>query len=647
MTAAGCTGEFIMWHVETDFFALAVFLIMLIKNRSMRRVKDDLQGNVFFLVLVFSIISNVIDIAASIAMNVLPGWWLYEILMTLYVASMPMLAAVWVCYAYVLIHKDFRAARLRRDLTLMLAPYAVYVIMALTNPFTSLFFDLTADMRYSRGILFMPEGVGFIMFYSAVGILMVLRHWKTIEPRVNAALLMAFFVTTACVIWIQLANPGWLIINASYAIVYIWCDITVEDQRKRELYNEISIKNEELEETAARAESAAHAKTEFLSRMSHDIRTPMNAIIGLTHLAEDEDNIDIIKEYLGKIDSASDFLLGLINDILDMSKIENGDLKLSEDTFTRHDFIKSINTVIRPLMDAREINFVFRMESGIECIKTDKLRYNQIFFNLLSNAAKFTPRGGTVEFISENLPEKDGLVGIRYYVKDNGIGMSDDFLPHIYDPFSQETSSSGDTGGSGGNSKGTGLGLPIVKSLVDAMGGTISVKSRLGEGTEFIVEIYTPRGEIEEKDVKEKTSRDDLNGVKIMLVEDNEINIYVAQIILERAGCFIRTARNGKEAVDEFMQAPPGYFDAILMDVRMPVMDGIEATKAIRSSGRPDEKTVPIIAMTADAFEEEQKKTLGAGMDHHLSKPIDPELLYSVLAQYAGEKRPGAESENM
>ena len=617
---------------------------MLIKNRSMRRVKDDLQGNVFFLVLVFSIISNVIDIAASIAMNVLPGWWLYEILMTLYVASMPMLAAVWVCYAYVLIHKDFTKARLRRDLTFLLAPYAVYVVIALTNPFTSLFFDLTVDMRYSRGILFMPEGVGSIMLYSVVGILMVLTHWKKIEPRINAALLMAFFLTTACVIWIQLANPGWLIINASYAIVYIWCDITVEDQRKRELYNEISIKNEELEETAARAESAAHAKTEFLSRMSHDIRTPMNAIIGLTHLAEDEENIDVIKEYLGKIDSASDFLLGLINDILDMSKIENGDLKLSEDTFTRYDFIKSINTVIKPLMDAREINFVFRMESGIECIKTDRLRYNQIFFNLLSNAAKFTPRGGIVEFISENLPEKDGLVGIRFYVKDNGIGMSEDFLPHIYDPFSQERSSSGDTGNSGGHSKGTGLGLPIVKSLVDAMGGTISVKSRLGEGTEFIVEIYTPRGEIEEKDVKEKTSREDLKGVKIMLVEDNEINIYVAQIILERVGCFIRTARNGKEAVEEFMQAPPGYFDAILMDVRMPVMDGIEATKAIRSSGRPDAETVPIIAMTADAFEEEQKKTLGAGMDYHLSKPIDPELLYSVLAQYVHDESPGTDT---
>ncbi len=625
-----------MWHVETDFFALAVFLIMLIKNRAVKHSRNDLQGNVFFLVLIFSIISNVIDIAASIAMNVSPGWWVYEILMTIYVASMPLLAVVWVCYAYVLIHKDYEQHRLMRNISFILLPYFVYIAMALSNPFTGLFFKLSYDMHYERGILFMPEGVGFIMLYSAIGLIMVLVHRKKIIPPVNVALLMAFFIVTACFIWIQLANPGWLIINASYAIVYIWCDITVEDQRRHELYNEISRKNEELEEAAARAESAAQAKTEFLSRMSHDIRTPMNAIIGLTHLAEDEKDINVIKEYLDKIDSASDFLLGLINDILDMSKIENGDLKLSEDVFTCDEFVNSINTVIKPLMDARDINFVFRMEAGIDCIKTDRLRYNQIFFNLLSNAAKFTPRGGIVEFISEKLPDKDGMVGIRFFVRDTGIGMSEEFLPHIYDPFTQEPASSEGTGDSGGRSKGTGLGLPIVKSLVDAMGGNIYVKSKLGEGTEFTVDLYTPLAEPPEQERADTEPRDDLGGIKVMLVEDNEINIYVAQIILERVGCVITIARNGREAVDAFLDSEPGYFDAILMDVRMPVMSGIDATKAIRSSDRPDAKTVPVIAMTADAFEEEQKKTLEAGMDHHLSKPIDPDVLYSVLARYTG-----------
>ncbi len=335
-----------MWHVETDVFALAVFIMMLIKNHLYRQDQDDRQGKAFYLVLVFSIITNVIDIISSISMNHATNWWLYEITMTVYVMSMPLLAAVWVCYAYVLIHQYKNTKDIMKRLTLLMIPYGIYALVAASNPFTGLFFKLSPDMVYSRGILFMPIGVGSIMLYSVIGLILVFFHRKKIVPSINALLLFTFFITTACFIWIQLANPGWLIINASYAIVYIWCDITVEDQRKQKLYREIKAKNEELKEAVEKAESATQAKTEFLSRMSHDIRTPMNAIIGLTHLAKDENDIKTIKEYLYNIESASNFLLGLINDILDMSKIENGDLKLNEDVFTREEFSDSISVVV-------------------------------------------------------------------------------------------------------------------------------------------------------------------------------------------------------------------------------------------------------------------------------------------------------------
>ena len=240
------------------------------------------------MVLLFSIANVVIDIVSSLAMNNGREWWMYEYAMTLYVASMPLLAAVWVCYAYVLIHRDGTHQEILRGIVGIVLPYLIFVAVAISNPYTEWFFHLTEDMQYSRGALFMPVGVGFIMLYSAAGLLQVLFHWKKITPRSNAVLLVLFFLTTACFIWIQLANPGWLVINASCAIVYVWCDLTVEEQRRSELCGEIDRKNEELKVIAQKAESATQAKSEFLSRMSHDIRTPMNAVIGFTHLAEEE-----------------------------------------------------------------------------------------------------------------------------------------------------------------------------------------------------------------------------------------------------------------------------------------------------------------------------------------------------------------------
>lgn len=398
------------------------------------------------------------------------------------------------------------------------------------------------------------------------------------------------------------------------------------------LFDDVTENAEILKQALKDAESANRAKTEFLSRMSHDIRTPMNAIIGMTHLAKEENCPPEIREYLDNIDSSSEFLLGLINDILDMSKIESGELELRPEPYTREDFETSVNTVIRPLMESKGIEFIFEMRCGADCIMTDRLRFSQIFFNLLSNAAKFTPRGGRVEFTAEVIPPRNGVYGARYCVKDNGIGMSEEFLPHIFENFSQERTHSNE------NATGTGLGLPIVKSLVDAMDGTIQVSSRLGEGTEFILELYTPLAEQEVSSSSIENETASLEGKEILLVEDNEMNILVAKRLLEKKGCHVTVAKDGKQAFDMFCASKEDFFDAILMDVRMPVWSGITATKEIRAVKRADAVSVPIIAMTADAFAEERKKTLDAGMNYHLSKPIEPKKLYEILVRFMSEE---------
>lgn len=386
-------------------------------------------------------------------------------------------------------------------------------------------------------------------------------------------------------------------------------------------------KNKQTAYALEKVRKANAAKTEFLSRMSHDIRTPMNAIINLTNLARRENDITVVHDYLSKMSVSSDFLLGLINDILDLNKIESGELTLHEVSMTNEDFYTSINTVIRPLMDARHINFHCDIMAGDLPIMVDKLRFNQIFFNLLANAAKFTPTGGDVWFVLRCENIDNDMLKMRFTVRDNGIGMSEEFLQHLYEPFTQEHSQLND------KTKGTGLGLPIVKSLVEAMGGTISVKSKLGFGTEFVVTLYADIVKESEKPETQEQEKVNISGLHILLVEDNEINTYVGKLILEEAGCIVETASNGCAAVDIFKASKPFSIDAILMDVRMPLMDGLEATKVIRALKRYDAATVPIIAMTADAFTEESKRTIDAGMNAHLSKPLQPELLYSTLAK--------------
>lgn len=385
--------------------------------------------------------------------------------------------------------------------------------------------------------------------------------------------------------------------------------------------------NKRLAETLEQARKSNHAKSDFLSRMSHDIRTPMNAIIGLTSLAKDEEMSSTARSYLSKIDSSSHFLLGLINDILDMSKIESGELVLKPEPYTSSEFKLAIDTVIQPLMNEKNINFSFITTNVYDCILVDRLRHDQIFFNLLSNAAKFTPASGKVAFIVEGIPPKGDLIGLRYIIKDNGIGMSEEFLKHLFEPFSQEATDDDD------KTRGTGLGLPIVKSLVDAMKGTITVKSEPDKGTEITVELYLPLGQSSVKPTAKAFNYDSLKDARILLTEDHPLNAEISTRLLEKVGCRVTWAKNGQECVDKFKAAPLDY-DIILMDMRMPVMGGLEATKTIRSLNMPEAKAIPIIALTANAYVEEMDESKAAGVNAHLSKPVDPKKLYATISEF-------------
>ena len=392
--------------------------------------------------------------------------------------------------------------------------------------------------------------------------------------------------------------------------------------------------NQALSEAVRSAETANRAKSTFLSNMSHDIRTPMNAIIGFTTLAVSNiDDKKRVRDYLGKILSSSNHLLSLINDILDMSRIESGKIHLEETEVSLSDVLHDLKTIISGQIYAKQLDlYMDAMDVKDEDVYCDKTRLNQVLLNLLSNAVKFTPAGGTVSVRLKQFPgavKGSGLYEIR--VKDNGIGMSAEFVKKIFSPFERERTSTVS------RTQGTGLGMAITKNIVDMMGGTIDVQTEQGKGTEFIVCL--PFRIQSEKHHTEKIAEDtilpaagsDFRGKRILLVEDNELNSEIAVELLNAYGFVVDTAENGAEAVEKVKNSTPGNYDLVLMDVQMPVMNGYEATKQIRALNDPALAGITILAMTANAFNEDRKKALECGMNGFLSKPIVIEELIGTL----------------
>ncbi len=404
-----------------------------------------------------------------------------------------------------------------------------------------------------------------------------------------------------------------------------------------------------INDTLDLSKTANEAKSEFLSHMSHDMRTPMNAIISLSALGEECSDFQEAIQFHHKIHSAGAYLLQLINDTLDLSKIETGKFILNPEPYLNTDFIKSIEVIVQPKAQEKGITFEVKYDLLTPSyVLFDKTRLQQIFVNLINNAIKFTPDGGHVIFSGETKNRIENQVEIIFKVIDNGAGMSEAFVrDKLFQPFEQELTVPSEGG--------TGLGLSIVKQLVTAMGGSITCESAPGKGTTFTVTLKTTIAPAVEK-VEEKPpvrGHEAIVGKRVLVVEDHPLNREIAQRILKKAFVLSETANDGQAGVDAFTQSAPGYYDAndgqagvdaftqsapgyydaILMDIRMPVMDGLEATRTIRSLDRPDAKVIPIIAMTANAFAEDVQQSLAAGMTLHLAKPMEPQKLYDALAR--------------
>lgn len=409
----------------------------------------------------------------------------------------------------------------------------------------------------------------------------------------------------------------------------------VTDEKEHELEQDRILRN-----ALSSAEHANRAKTAFLNNMSHDIRTPMNAIIGFTSLAAEHlDDREIIRNYLEKISTSGKHLLSLINDVLDMSRIESGSVKIEKTNVHLPDVLEDLKTIILESVHAKQQKLLIKMQDVVhEDIITDKLRLTQVLLNIISNAVKFTPVGGTIHIlVEEKASQKAGYAVYSFCIKDNGIGMSKEFQEHVFDSFARErtVTESGITG--------TGLGMAITKNIVDLMGGTIHLTSKQGEGSEFIVTLEC---ELADKTVQDKQSSCpkaekkhlDYSGKKVLLVEDNELNREIATEILKSLGMKVDYAADGMEAVEIMSSEAGNQYDMIFMDIQMPKMDGYTATREIRTLKDTKKANVPIIAMTANAFDEDRKKAIKAGMNGHIAKPIDVNVILQNLDRIFGQK---------
>ena len=413
-----------------------------------------------------------------------------------------------------------------------------------------------------------------------------------------------------------------------FSIFWFWTYRTKRAHQKLEQEKDEKYKAELLI-AAKKAEAANEAKTEFLQRMSHDIRTPINGIRGMVNMADHyADDMEKQTEYRTKVKEASDLLLELVNDVLDMSKLESGEVVLEESPFNLSSIFREVFGVIEQMAAEQNIRIRWEKKEITHRNLIGSPGYvKRVMMNILSNAVKYNKENGQI-YIScmEISSEQPEMTTMEFVCRDTGIGMTDEFQKHIFEPFAQEHT------GSRTKFTGTGLGMPITKKLVEKMGGTVTFESEKGVGTTFVIRVpfkIDPDADKreEQKDVSEKS----IKGLHILLAEDNELNMEIAEFVLQNEGADLTKAWDGQEAVELFRNSEPGEFDVILMDIMMPVMNGYEATKMIRSLDREDAKEVPIIAMTANAFTEDRIKAKEAGMDEHIAKPVDMELLIKVI----------------
>ena len=469
---------------------------------------------------------------------------------------------------------------------------------------------------------------------------LVPAEYVAVNTQKLVSIVMAIIVGFATVFSVMAVFVGWFLLREKQQQ-----ELRAEKEAnlRLEQYNiQLTQANDEMRraqdaaaEALQSAESASKAKTDFLANMSHDIRTPMNAIIGITTLMKNElHEPEKLAEHLGKLESSGQLLLGIINDILDMSRIESGKTTLNVEKMNLPQQIDQLDGMIRQQAGQHRQTFTVTTHLQHENVLGDPNRLNQVLMNILSNAVKYTPAGGHIRLEVEELPRNEHYARYRFIVQDDGIGMSADYQKTLFDPFTREERS--------GTNKvqGTGLGMAITKSIVDLMGGSISVESTTGKGTRFEVVLEFPMDAetdtVQQAQVlpEEEEAVSPLSGMKFLCAEDNAINAEILEMLLEAKGASCTICVNGQELVDAFASVKPGEYDMILMDVQMPVMDGLEATRRIRSGENPLGRTIPILAMTANAFLEDMQKSREAGMDEHLSKPVDIAALEQAVKRF-------------
>ena len=413
-----------------------------------------------------------------------------------------------------------------------------------------------------------------------------------------------------------------------FSIFWFWTYRTNLTHRKLEREKDEKYK-EELLIAAKKAEAANRAKTEFLQRMSHDIRTPINGIRGMVNMADHyADDIEKQKEYRTKVKEASNLLLELVNDVLDMSKLESGEIVLEEIPFNLRSIFREVFVVIEQVAAEQNIRIMWEKKEIIHRNLIGSPGYvKRVMMNILSNAVKYNRENGQIYISCIEIPsEQPEMTTMEFVCRDTGIGMAEEFQKHIFEPFAQEHA------GSRTKFAGTGLGMPISKKLIEKMGGTITFESAEGIGTTFVIRVpFKIDLDADKHEEQTDASEKSIKGLNILLAEDNELNMEIAEFMLQNEGTHVSKAWNGQEAIEVFKKSEPGEFDVILMDIMMPVMNGYEAAKMIRSLDREDAKTIPIIAMTANAFTEDRIRAKEAGMDEHVAKPVDVELLIKVI----------------
>lgn len=511
-----------------------------------------------------------------------------------------------------------------------IVPLVLITALSIASWWTHWLFYADDAGVYHRGTLFALQ---IVLPYTYVVVTLVSAVAYSItrkEKRSAVIMTIALIPALICSVLQVIAGGSYILAGLTLSAIFVYMELCMEDIRKVEKLAMLEKSKRELEEALDMANKANSAKTVFLNSMSHDIRTPMNAIIGFTDLlGENLGDEKKARDYIGKIKSSSDYLLSLINNVLEMARIESGRSDLDERDISVEKSLDAVYWIFEAQMKEKHIDFIWDVNVKHNNIKCDVVKLKEILMNIINNAYKYSLPGDSVAVRIEEIPcDRDGYARIQTTVKDTGIGMSEEFLEHIFEDFTraQTSTESGQFG--------TGLGMAIVKKIVDLMGGTIDVQSKQGVGTTFTVTLEHKIAEIavENREVVKSTEDYSFRGKRILLVEDNDLNAEIAQTILAGTGMTVDRACDGIQCVDVLKGSEPGYYDMVLMDIQMPNMDGYEATRIIRQFEDKRLSEIPIIAMTANAFAEDRKQAFDAGMNGHIAKPINAEDLKMTLA---------------